>query len=174
MTTRSLILSRAFGRIAIGSYEFDLTPDEKEMARRELSAMLREWEMEGITLGYVEPDDDDNDAGEMTTPVWADAMIWNNLAIRLAPEFGKAPSPQLNRDARRGYNLAVTNTLIIPVESRPRLGIRGGGDRSRWITIGVNAGAGGEPVAPPGYVLLTDENGVYLTQPDGTYLAQPI
>jgi len=174
MTTRSLILSRAFGRIALGSYEFDLSPDEKEMARRELTAMLNEWEQEGIALNYVEPDDDANDAVEMTTPAWADGPIWNNLAVRLAPDFGKAVSPQLSRDARRGYNLAISSTLIIPVESRPRLGIRGAGDRSRWVNVSGNLGAGGEPVAPAGYALMTDVDGNYLIAPDGTYLAQAI
>lgn len=174
MATRSLILSRAFGRIGIGSYEFDLPPDEKEMARRELTAMLLEWEQEGVTLGYIEPGDSSNDAIEMTTPAWADGPIWNNLAQRLAPEFGKMPSPQLAREARKGYNLAVSKTIIIPTERRPRLGIRGAGDRSRFYTLNINPGAGGEPVAPPGYVLLTDPDGNYLVTPDGLYQAQPL
>lgn len=129
MTTRASILSRAFGRIGIGQYEFDIEPDERAMARAELTAMLEEWGQNGVALGYVEPAEADNDAVDIQTPSWASGAIWNNLALRLAPEFGKTPSPQLTREARNGYNLAVGKTMDIPRQSSPGTTIRGAGDR---------------------------------------------
>jgi len=129
VTTRAVILRRAFSRIGVADYEFDVTPDERADARTTLDAMLAEWDGNGVPLGYVPSDDEDNDGVEMTTPLWADAAIWNNLAMRLAPEFGKMPAGDLRRDAKRGYDLCVSKVTVVPTERRASKRIYGGGDR---------------------------------------------
>jgi len=131
MTTRATILAKAFGRLGITDYEFAVEPDEWADARTALDGMMAEWEGAGIILGYTPSNDDDNDAVLMTTPAWADQALWNNLALRLAPDFGKTPSPDLKRHAKRGYDLCVAKTIVIPVARRARPAIRGGGDRWR-------------------------------------------
>ena len=128
MTTRATILSRALGRLAMGDYQFDVTPDERAATRTSLDAMMAEWDAVGITLGYT-TSDGDNDADDMTTPPWADQAIWSNLALRMAPDFGKMPSPDLKRDARRGMDLVTSKTLVIPAQVRARGSVHGGGER---------------------------------------------
>lgn len=129
MTTRATILRRAFGRIGMTDYEFNVTPEERADARVTLDAMMAEWLGVGIDLGYSPSTGTDNDAVEMTTPAYADAPIWNNLAVRLAPDYGKVTLPDLRRDAKRGYDLCVGQTLVVPAEERPTRRIHGGGDR---------------------------------------------
>jgi hypothetical protein len=128
VTTRSVILSRAFGRIGITDYAYGVTADEQADARTSLNAMMAEWFGSGVDLAYTPSADADNDAVAMTTPEWADAAIWNNLALRLAPDYGKEPSRDLRRDAKRGYDLCVAKTLVMPVDRRAPLRVYGGGD----------------------------------------------
>jgi len=129
MTTRAVILRRAFGRIGLTDYEFNVTPEERADARVTLNAMMGEWLGSGIDLSYTPSDGTDNDAVEMTTPTYADAAIWNNLAVRLAPDFGKVALQDLRRDAKRGYDLVTAKTLVIPTDKRATKRIYGAGDR---------------------------------------------
>lgn len=129
MTTRATILSRAFARIGIADYVYAVNPEERADARSTLDAMLSEWEASGVDLGHTPAADDDNDAVEMTTPTWADQAVWSNLALRLAPEFGKTPAGGLIKEARRGYDLCVGKTQVIPTEARIRGSLRGAGNR---------------------------------------------
>jgi len=129
MTTRAVILQRAFARIGIADYVFDVEPDERAEARLTLDGMMSEWDAAGVALGYTPSGGADNDAVMMTTPAWADAVIWNNLAVRLAPDYGKTILVDLRRDARRGYDLAVSKTIVIPVERRATPRVVGGGAR---------------------------------------------
>lgn len=129
MTTRATILSRAFARIGIADYVYAVAPDERADARATLDAMLSEWAESGVDLGHTPGEDDDNDAVAMTTPVWSDQAVWSNLAVRLAPEFGKTPAGPLIKDARRGYDLAAGKTQMIPTAMQARGSIRGAGNR---------------------------------------------
>ena len=129
MTTRATILRRAFGRIGMTDYEFNVTPEDRADARTTLDAMMAEWSGVGIDLGYTPSTGIDNDTTEMTTPDYADAALWNNLAVRLAPDYGKLALPDLRRDAKRGYDLCAAKTLIVPADERPTRRIIGAGDR---------------------------------------------
>lgn len=128
MATRAQIIAGAFARIGLADYEFDVTPGERASARQKLDAMMAGWEADGVTLGHT-ADGGGNDAADMTTPAYADEAITDNLALRLAPDFGKAPSPMLLMTARRGYDLCSAKTLVVPTTKRGALAARGGGDR---------------------------------------------
>jgi hypothetical protein len=132
MTTRAQILADAFEAIGIADYVFNVTPTEAASARRGLDSMLAQWGAEGVALGYTPSDETaGSDAVEMTTPVWADKAISNNLAVHIAPGFGKTPLAETKRAAKVGYGLCVAKTLKTPREVRP-VPIRGAGD-SRWF-----------------------------------------
>lgn len=128
MTTRAQILSRAFGRLGMGDYEFDVTPDERGVARDALDSMLAEWASSGVDLGHT-PSDADTDAVLVSTPVWADQAIVANLALRMAADFGKTPGTSVTKDAKRGYDLATAKTLSIPAAKRAQSVAHGGGER---------------------------------------------
>ncbi len=129
MTTRSDILAEAFEHLALAGYVFDITPEEQASALRKMDNMLGEWEGRGISLAYEPANGDGNLADETGTPAWATSAIAANLAIALAPSFGKTPSPELRKLARSGYNLVTVKTLTIPTNARASSTVIGAGNR---------------------------------------------
>lgn len=127
MTARATILARAFAKIGIAEYEYAVTPDERAEARGTLDSMMAEWDAAGIDLDFVPSGADDTT--DIGSPVWADNAIVCNLALRLAPLFGKVPGQGLGREARRGYDLAVGKTVDIPANQNASVQIRSAGDR---------------------------------------------
>lgn len=126
MATYRSLLEDAFEALALASYVFDLTDDEAATAYRKLDQMMAGWAQDGIAIGYVPagvPVVDDANPG---VPAYAEEAIYSNLALRLAPGFGKTPSGQLVRRARQ--SLAQLGSSKIPV-LRAAVPIRGAGYR---------------------------------------------
>lgn len=107
--TKRQFIEGAFEEIGLASYVFDLSPSQMESALRRLDAMMATWNGMGIRLGYplpVNPDD-----GELTensgVPDSANEAIITNLAIRLAPGYGKSVQPQTLATAKASYNVLL-------------------------------------------------------------------
>jgi hypothetical protein len=105
--TKGEIIRDVFTEMGIASYEFDVSPEETVSAIRRLDTMMAEWEMRGLRLSYPQPsssngscsDDDSN------IPDYALDAIITNLAIRLAPSYGKGISPDTKITARRALSM---------------------------------------------------------------------
>tara|TARA_R110000824_G_scaffold359628_2_gene547222 strand:+ start:6368 stop:6829 length:462 start_codon:yes stop_codon:yes gene_type:complete len=108
MTKRQIILD-AFAEIGLASYAFDLSPDQMQAALGQLDRMVSTWSTNGLKLGYF-PAVDDLDEETGTPAASTDALVLN-LAVRLAPSFGKTPSPDTKKAARGAlrslYNLSA-------------------------------------------------------------------
>lgn len=126
MITRGQILAGAFEPIGIADYVFDITPEEQATAFAALDDMMAEWAADGVVLGYTAGGAGPNRADVMTTPDWADGAIKRNLAVRLAPGFGKTTSGELRRAAKQGYNVARGRTLAIARAQAGPAVVRGG------------------------------------------------
>jgi len=103
-TIRQFVTS-ALEEIGLASYVFDLQPEQLASAAKRMNAMLAEWNTKGIYLGatlYGNPDDIDLDAAS-NVPDMANEAITTNLAIRIAPMFGKSPLPETKTTARSAY-----------------------------------------------------------------------
>ena len=127
--TRGEIIQRAFDEIAVQAYVFDLSGDELASALRAFDNMLSSYAGEGIDLGYVPPADGAAMSDEMGTPAWADKPLALNLAVELAPSYGKTPSAETRRAARRGDALIRAKSLKTAVLRRPVNALVGAGDR---------------------------------------------
>lgn len=104
-TKRQLIVA-AFTEIGLGSYDFDLSADQLEAGLQRLDAMVAQWSNKGIRLGYTltaSPEDSNisQDSGVAVSAV--DAII-TNLAIRLAPSYGKTVPLETRTTAREAYD----------------------------------------------------------------------
>ena len=96
------IIGAAYEEIGKAEYDFDLQPEDFESALRKLDGMLAEWATSGIRIGYAGTGDTvDQDAN---IPGWAYAPTYLNLALRLAPSFGKTPSPETKIAAKSGFD----------------------------------------------------------------------
>jgi hypothetical protein len=131
MTPRGKIFNRAFGAIGIASYVFDTTAEEQADAADILDAMMSEpyWD----ALGYVPTDGDPQPDVEIDTAPDFDNPIVYNLAMRLAPSFGKTPSSFVRGQAKRGLAEVTAASFVAPVVPGNRIPIGGGGNWwRRW------------------------------------------
>lgn len=108
------IVEAAMAEIGLASYSFDLMPEQVEAALRRLDSMMAEWNARGIRLGYAVPDspqfsDVAEDSG-LPDSAW-EAVI-TNLAMRIAPSYGKALNPATMTTARHALNTLIARAAM--------------------------------------------------------------
>jgi hypothetical protein len=119
----------AFEEIGLATYAFDLQPQQFESALRRLDAMMAEWNAKGIRLGYPipgSPEDSDLDS-ESEVPDSANEAIITNLAIRIAPSYGRTPMPETKITAKTAYNTLLSRATMPPEQQFPSGLPRGAG-----------------------------------------------
>lgn len=130
--TKRQLIEQAFEEIGLASYVYDLTPEQLQSALRRMDAMIGGWNANGIRIGYPLPSapdlsDIDQDAG---VPDFATEALYTNLAVRLAPSFGKTVSPELKAYAKDAYGNLANQTAIPTIERQlPQTMPRGAGTK---------------------------------------------
>ena len=112
--TKRQFIEQAFDEIGYASYIYDLSPSELESQKRRLDSMIATWNGKGIRLGYPipsEPDSNDIDS-ETTVPDSANEAIYTNLALRIAPSFGKFVSIETKQAAKMGYETLLSRATM--------------------------------------------------------------
>jgi hypothetical protein len=128
-------ISAAFEEIGMAEYVFDLQPEQLQSALNRLDAMLAEWNAKGLRLGYSLPSSpQDSDLDEPTfTPDSAWEAIITNLAIRIAPGYGKAVSPDTKVTAKAAYNTLLQRAAFPLEQQLPETMPTGQGNKPwRW------------------------------------------
>ena len=117
--TKREIIDQAFEEIGLASYTFDLQPEQLESALRRLDGMMAMWNGKGIRLGYPLPSapSESNLADDTGVPDRAIEAMILNLAIRLAPGLGKAPSPDTKMVAKAAYRQLLAASCS-PIEQQ--------------------------------------------------------
>jgi hypothetical protein len=126
-------VSAAFEEIGLASYAFDLQPQQSESALRRLDAMLASWNALGIRLGYPlpsSPEFSDIDA-ESEVPDSANEAIITNLAVKLAPSYGKQVMPETKATARETYNTLISQA-VLPMEQQLPVTMPAGAGNKPW------------------------------------------
>lgn len=130
--TKREYVDMALEEIGLPGYEFDMQPEQLQMAKQRLDAMVATWNGKGIRLGYPIPDSPRS--GELSdnanTPDSADEAIYLNLAIRLAPTFGKQVSADTRASAREAYNIVLARAVMPNEMQMPGTMPAGAGHRS--------------------------------------------
>lgn len=126
-------VTAAFEEIGLAAYVFDLQPQQLESAMRRLDAMMAEWNAKGIRLSYPIPTSPENsDLDEETTvPDSANEAIITNLAVRIAPGFGKTVMPDTKATAKQGYNTLLSRAAM-PMEMQLPAMTPGGAGNKGW------------------------------------------
>lgn len=112
-------VAAAFEEIGLASYVFDLQPEQLQSALRRLDVMMAEWNAKGIRLGYPIPGSpESSDLDESSeVPDSANEAIITNLALRLAPSYGRNPMPDTKITAKTAYNTLLSRAAM-PMEQR--------------------------------------------------------
>jgi len=114
--TKRQFVQRAFEEIGLAQYVFDLLPEQLQSAIYRLDAMCESWNGLGIRLGYPIPSSPQySDLDEQTNvPDCANEAIYTNLAIKIAPMFGKQMAPPSMINAKNAYNAMLTKLVPVP------------------------------------------------------------
>lgn len=115
--TKRDIVNRAFEEIGLAGYVYDLAPQQLEGALQRLDAMMATWNGKGIRLGYPLPSSTGASDLDQIIGVPDDALeaMHLNLAVRIAPGYGKTVSPDTKANAQMSYK-ALLSRSTIPVE----------------------------------------------------------
>ena len=129
--TKRQLVEAAMAEIGLASYAFDLMPEQRELALRRLDSMMAEWNTRGLRLGYPVPDnpaDSDIDV-DSNTPDAAWEAIITNLALRLAPSYGKQVNIETKVTARHAIN-TILSRASMPSEMKLPAMPSGAGNKS--------------------------------------------
>jgi len=104
--TKRQYVEAAYTEIGLADYVFNLQPQELESSLRRLDTMMADWYERGILLGYplpMTPGESDLDT-PTAVPDRANEAIVTNLAIKIAPSYGKQVSQGTLVAAREALN----------------------------------------------------------------------
>ncbi len=126
-------VAAAFEEIGLASYVFDLQPEQLQGALRRLDAMMADWNGKGIRLGYPLPGSPQySDLDEPSeVPDSANEAIITNLAIRIAPGYGKQVMPETKAVAKDSYNTLLSRAAM-PFEQQLPATMPAGAGNKPW------------------------------------------
>jgi len=119
--TKRQLVEKAYSKIGITAWSFDLDPDMLQDALTDLDAMMAAWDELGIQIGYpltANPQDADLDT-QTDLPFSANEAVFLNLAIRIAPSHGKTVSREMKVAARSGYSALLNNAITVKKQQLP-------------------------------------------------------
>src|SRR5210317_102184 len=108
--TKQQLIEQAFSEIGLAPYVFDASAEQYQDALRMMDAMLSKWDGRGIRLRYpvsLSPDDSSL-SSKSNVPDWATEAIYTNLALKLAPSYGKVASSDTKQSAKSSYQLLLS------------------------------------------------------------------
>ena len=130
--TKQDIINEAFNELGLGDYVFDLSSSQQQSALRRLDQMIAMWDAKSIRLGYPLPEGPSGVGSSSLTDetnlqdLHLNAVVLN-LAVQIAPAFGKQVSIETKRAARDAYNTMLT-LMTFPREMQMPQGMpRGAG-----------------------------------------------
>lgn len=115
-TTKRVLVDMAYEECALAGYEFDVTPEELQSALRRLDALMGEWKVQGIDLGYNFPAalGQGNLSDWSGVPDWAANVSAMTLALRIAPRMNKSMGAAANKALASGMVALRAKTQTVP------------------------------------------------------------
>jgi len=136
-TLKSDLIRQALAKLAVTGYDYDIDPEEVRTALIELESMMTEWDGQGIRVGYqlgITPEEA-NSSEVAGSYDWARNAIVCNLAVRLAPNYGKQVPPELALNASQALGRILTANPVLPEVPYSNRMPRGSGNTLRGRPI---------------------------------------
>lgn len=150
--TKRWFVTEAFSEIGLAEYVFDLQPEQLQTGLNLLDSQMATWDGKGIRVGWSIPNEAEQSDldDEVDVPYYAREAIYLQLALRLAPRFGKTLSPDTKVNAKNAYDaLMRENAQPVPM-SYPSTLPAGAGNKP-WRNQGTPfLGPPGNPLAAGG------------------------
>jgi hypothetical protein len=131
--TKRQFVEQAFEEIGLAAYTYDLTPEQLQSGLRRLDSMMALWNGKGIKINYPLPSSpDSSDLDEKTdVPDQANEAIYTNLALKIAPSFGKQVSADTKISAKTGLDWLMT-LAAQPIERQLPTTLPAGAGNKTW------------------------------------------
>lgn len=148
--TKRDIINGAFEELGLGE-GYDATPEDYASALRRLDGMMAEWSSFGLQTGWPLTSQSSvstiDDGVGLILPLREGVIA--SLAVRIAPGFGKTPSPDTKLAAARGWNVAM-RLASDPPQKRVNTAVAPAG-------AGYKLRQGNQSLAPDGPYQITPE-----------------
>lgn len=111
--TKRQFVEKAFSKIGLAGYTFDLSPEQLQGAMEDLDSMMAAWNAKGIRIGYPMPSSPQSgDLDEQTAvPDSANEAIYYGLGVRIAPDYGKTVPVSVAFFAKQAYDQLLAKVL---------------------------------------------------------------
>lgn len=134
--TKAEIVADAYNELAIAGWVYDLDEGETQWAGQRLDALMAQWDMQGVRLGYAlasSPSalDLDTDSG---IPLGAVRAVVLNLAKSIAAGKGKQLAAQTLIEAKAELDTLKGRASLPPQQQLPNTLQRGQGSKP-WRTV---------------------------------------
>lgn len=129
--TKRQFVEQAFRKAGLAALVFDLQPEQLQSAMVDMDAMVATWYAKGIKLGYPLPSSPQNSDLDQATgvPSEANEAIYLNLALRIAPDFGKTIMPEVKTAAKLAYDSLLSKAAMPGIQQLPGDMPRGAGNK---------------------------------------------
>lgn len=136
-TTVLDIVTGALQLLEIRVAESGVTPSEGVDGLAGLNDMMNEWNVDGIDVGYESLTDT---ADEIFVDLGAIGAMKANLAMYIAPEYGRTPSASLEERARRSKKSLRASIPLNGSQFPDSLPIGSGNEGNNFQTDGDSPG----------------------------------
>lgn len=137
MATVLDVVTGALKLLEVRPAESPVTAAEAEDGLEALNDMMNEWNIDGINIGYESLDSTDE---ELHVDLGSIGAMKANLAIYIAPEYGRIVSPDLS-DRARVSKKALRNAIPLNSSQYPdTLPIGSGNEDNNWTSDGDRPG----------------------------------
>jgi len=128
--TKEQLIKEALDVLGLGVYNFDFESEQFESALRKLDTMIATWNGEGYRLPYPLHDSPAESTldEDSSLPDYALEAVYLNLAIRIAPSYGKALTPIMLTTAKQAKD-AIISRQTRPPEIQPNAMVAGQGSK---------------------------------------------
>lgn len=137
MATVTEVVSGALQLLEVRTAESAIEPVEAEDGLVSLNDMMNEWNVDGINVGYETLSSIDE---QLNVDLGAIGAIKANLAIYIAPEYGRIVSDTLDKRARRGKKSLRASIKLNPSEYPDTLPIGSGNEENNFVPDGDSPG----------------------------------
>lgn len=137
MPTALDIVTGALKLLEIKPDESSITASEAEDGLTALNDMMNEWNVDGINIGYESLDDTES---ELYVNLGAVGAMKANLAVYIAPEYGRVVTDALFERAKRSKKALRSSIPLNPAEYPDSLPVGSGNEGSSYTSNGDSPG----------------------------------
>ena len=148
--TKRQFISAAFEELGLADYVFDLSPDQIQSALIRLDSMVGGFKGLFIHWPFSTSPSDANLDIDTKCPDYAIVGIFLNLAIHLAPSYGKQVSQDTRTNAKNAYDTIVTWSSNLPPTLQMQRTLSGAGNKSWRRSISTFIEQSEEPLTVKG------------------------